>query len=71
LSIFAKPVLVTPGGFKVRKTLMLKVAVASVGRAVRGCSVPPRKGRLCSPLTPGQVCATDRSQLLVSSVAGG
>lgn len=41
LSIFAKPVLVTPGGFKVRKTLMLNVAVASAGRGVCGCGVPP------------------------------
>lgn len=52
LSIFAKPVLVMPVGFKRRETFILKAAVSAAGVPSLWLWSPSRKVRLCSQLTP-------------------
>lgn len=52
LSIFAKPVLVMPAGFKLRKTFILKAAVSTTGVPSLWLWSSSRKVRLCSQLTP-------------------
>lgn len=53
LSILAKPVLVMPVGFKLRKTFILKAAVSTTGVPSLWLWSSSRKVRLCSQLTPG------------------